>query len=114
MQRVVRGLVEAVPGLAYSRLVSLSGQVRFPRPAVTPTGTTRGSNDAERGVGPSADALRYRLIDELIGIYPEHDWPMLGILVDIDNQRPGSLEESSRCCGVPCVKVPRKNDCPDV
>ena len=112
--RVVQRVVEAAPGLAYSRLVSFFRETRI--------GTTprRSAAAAESGTGParsglpSGDQLTYGLLEEIIRLCREHDWPLLVILVDIPNHRAANLNEILHRNTVPSITVPRKDERPDL
>ncbi len=113
MRRRAQGLVEFVPGLVYSRLVSLLRQ--GPGAVGRDRGRSASANGTPRPVGtPPFDRLTYRLIEEIVNICRARGYSILALTADIGGERLGRLKTLFDALNVPYVAVPAKSVRPDM
>jgi lysophospholipase L1-like esterase len=100
--RLAQQAIEAVPGLADSHLIGLLRQVRSP--SVVP----RAANPASS----TGDELTYALIAEALRICTSRGWPVIGVLVEIDDARLERLEELFGA--YPLLRIPFRTERPEL
>ena len=120
LKRQVQPLVEALPGLAYSRLVSLFREARSRIPSGPGVDADRHDRTQPNGGDRSNeertldDQLTYRLLEKIIRICQEAEWPALVVLVEVAEHRSVRLDDILRQYDVPNIAIPRKTERPDL
>lgn len=120
--RNLQQVVEAVPGLASSHLVALFRQVWAVRAPADAQGGTPGAGAvalhstvaAEDASVAAGDALTLALIARAIEICQRNGWPVLGLSVEVTGARLVQLEGLFASRGVTLLRLPGKQDRPDL
>jgi hypothetical protein len=100
IKRAIQSVLETVPGLMHSYLVGLARQF-----------ATREERQGWQGAGEINDVedpLLLRLMEEVLAICKQHDWPVLAVLADMGEARQESLEMFFDAHGVPTIVIPAK------
>jgi len=112
MVRVVQNFVDNIPGLADSHLLGLTyqaywsiGQGGMPAPAKT-VNVNNMPNDH--------DELTYRILEEVVSICRQENWPMLAIVVGISGERAAEIDHRLRSADIPTINTPGRDERPDL
>ena len=111
--RIAQELVEAVPGLSYSRLLGLSRQA-VPRPGRERIARSAQRGPAEGPLSSSTDGLTYQLIEETLGICGREHWPVLALEVGVDEPRLGELDKIFTQHRITLLRAPTSSERPDL
>ncbi len=103
VMRVAQSVLEAVPGLMHSYLVGLARQI-----------VTREEKRGAGEINNVEDPLLLRLMEEVVAVCGEHDWPVLAVLADLEDARRTSLKNFFDAHGAPRVIIPTKVERPDL
>ena len=110
-ERRVQGVIEAVPGLSYSHLV---GTLRVLAAGRGTTGAAEGdpgeADRDERAGHPLTRALLAAAIERC----QASGWPVMGVLIGMEGPRRDAVVEVFDAWGVPWVRVPSKEEAPDL
>ncbi|MCP4698300.1 MAG: hypothetical protein GY862_15815 [Gammaproteobacteria bacterium] len=109
MSRNLQKIVEFIPGLSYSYLVSLGRQIHWGTPqqgANKDDSVDTGFSDAER--------LTFRYIEEALSICKSHDWPVLGLNVSVEGKRLAEVKKLFSAHSAQFINVPAKEQRPDL
>ena len=105
-RRTVQRLVEAVPGLAYSHVVSMLREER------------RSVEDADTRADPAAPdgpmALTLALLREALSLCAARGWPALVVAADLEDPLAGEVARLCAELRVPLVELPAKAERPDL
>jgi lysophospholipase L1-like esterase len=109
--RILQTMIEYIPGLSYSYFLGLVKQVLMSKAI---EGGSLNKSDSPEYNSPSKDGLTLRLIQEILVICDDGRWPVLALVVDINGQRLADLEKIFWLHNVPIIKVPGKQERPDL
>lgn len=112
MGRRAQRFVEAIPGLSHSYLVGLAKQMSWPR--VGRSGDDPGSAAAGADVSQPGDRLTIRLVQEALASCASQGWPVLLVLVDVEEPRSGRLRQAAARNGAAVLEIPPKSERPDL
>ncbi|UCE58132.1 MAG: hypothetical protein JSU63_11870 [Phycisphaerales bacterium] len=110
-KRSMQSIIEAVPGLPYSHLVSFSREVRFDgrsklRQSPHPHAKARSSD--------SFGVLTNLILTRMLELCRSSEWPVLGILADDDKHLLSQVRGVFDGAGVSYVMAPRKDERPEL
>jgi lysophospholipase L1-like esterase len=110
--RLAQSVIESLPGLAYSHLISFMRETRFRgRNADTPTPPPAENDEPAPAPG---DALTFGIVEEIVRICRSNDWRILVLVADFDGPRLEELSRRLNTAAVPVVAVPTKLARPDL
>ena len=110
--RVVQNVVDKIPGLANSHLLGLAYQTfkEFGQRSISPATITADTDY----ISIDSDELTYRILDEVISICRQENWPMLAISVGIRGQRAVEIIRQLRAADIPTITTPGRDERPDL
>ncbi len=83
--RHLQKIVESIPGLDYSYLVGLFRQIQWIKESNKNVIESRLRKDIERE--KYSEKLTFRILEEVLKICNENDWPIIGVFIDIKESR---------------------------
>ena len=114
MDRALQYLVESMPGLAYSRLVSLARQVRIPRLNRPNTKDISPHSGANGDGATYEERLTLRLLEEIMQIVKQRGWQLVVVLTDIPERHHSLLTDFLSEHRVVALSIPTKAQRPDL
>lgn len=99
-------IIESVPGLSHSYLLSLARQVAAKKVVRRSKATNTDPNRRDR--------LTYLIIEESLKICQQRRWPVAAITVEIEGDHLQRLQELFRRYNAPLIHVPYKHERPDL
>lgn len=112
--RYVQECVEAIPWLSYSHLICLVKQLRLPMTVQDDPAPQPVDSSTSAGSDSPTDRLTHRLVSEIIDVCRRRSWPLLVLLVDVENSRREALDDLLKAASVPFVRFPTKNERPEL
>jgi len=114
--RMIKKLIEAIPHLPYSRLVGLARQLPGVRDINRNSNLPNSENKmSSKSAAGYKEQLTFRLVTEVLRICEHEGWPVLMIFVPTKKGQPlVGLETILRRSSIPLIKVPSKNERPNL
>ena len=106
MQRL-QSIVDAVPGLSSTYLLALARQVVVARNRSQPAEPGAQSKEVN-------DVLTFRIVEEVLAICERNNWPVLGVVVGLDEHRRSGIENILAQNQIDFVSLPAKPARPDL
>ena len=116
-ERLVKTVIESVPGLPYSHLVGLLRQVGFGRGGTADATPATKAESTASGAGQRADReerLLLALQAEIVDTVRARSWPLLVVLAGLSEARRTRLEEFFGERAVPTVSIPLRPERPEL
>jgi lysophospholipase L1-like esterase len=109
--RIIQNVVEQIPALSDSYFIGLIKQVLTSNTIIHKLMSTK---ETQNSGNPSKDQLTFRLLEEILTLCNNKDWPVRALIVDINGQRLTELERILQLHAVPIIKVPGQSERPDL
>lgn len=108
MSRYTQALIEAVPGLAYSRLLGLIRQLSWT--------LTQGSQETVTAIDtdPRTKRLTYRIVEEIIAECTMRSWPVIVMTFDLPEEDVVPFAVISGRYGARLLRIPTPHERPDL
>lgn len=109
LSRSVQNLIDAIPGLSYSYIIGLGNQVRwfYARKHLSSIEHTEKQTS-------STDNLTLHLLDAVIRICEQEDWPVMAIVIGVEGSRLQLLEACFKQHNIKVIHTPDKKIRPDL
>lgn len=106
---MIQGIVEAVPGLAYSYLLGFARQLFWDRRG---HGPVAGAGDDDRRM--LEDQLLISIVGEALSICKKQQWNTMAVLVGNSGNRMTMVKEFFSVRNIPVIVIPGKSERPDL